>query len=167
MTAGLLVMGLLKTPLRWSGALLLILGTIWAARLPAPDVLVAGDGRTFAVRGADGRLAFHTPAATRSPRRNGLRLMPMAATATTAAWARALPGCVGKLADGALVAYVAAPDAFKEDCRRALLVIAGRDTPPPGCAAPVISRRDWRERGALTLRRTILALSSMRRVRRI
>ncbi len=47
MTAGLLVMGLLKTPLRWSGVLL-ILATIWAARLPVPDVLVAGDGRTFA-----------------------------------------------------------------------------------------------------------------------
>jgi hypothetical protein len=24
-----------------------------------PDILVAADGRTFAVRGADGRLAFH------------------------------------------------------------------------------------------------------------
>jgi hypothetical protein len=29
------------------------------ARTPVPDVLVAADGRTFAVRGANGRLAFH------------------------------------------------------------------------------------------------------------
>ncbi len=58
-TAGLLVMGLLRTPLRWSGALLMLLAVIVAARTPLPDVLVADDGRTFAVRGADGRLSFH------------------------------------------------------------------------------------------------------------
>ena len=58
-TAGLLLIGLLKSPLRWSGALLALLAIVWAARTPVPDVLIAGDGRTFAVRGADGRLAFH------------------------------------------------------------------------------------------------------------
>ena len=30
-----------------------LLAVIWAARVPVPDVLVADDGRTFAVRGAD------------------------------------------------------------------------------------------------------------------
>jgi competence protein ComEC len=54
-----LVTGLLKTPLRWSGIVLAIVAVIWAARTPKPDVLVGNDGRTFAVRGADGRLAFH------------------------------------------------------------------------------------------------------------
>jgi len=58
-TAGLLAIGLLKTPLRWSGAVLAVLAIIWAARTPVPDILVAADGRTFAVRGADGRLAVH------------------------------------------------------------------------------------------------------------
>lgn len=33
--------------------------TIWAASAPRPDVLIAGDGRGFAVRGNDGRLAIH------------------------------------------------------------------------------------------------------------
>ena len=51
-TAGLLVIGLLKTPLRWSGGLLVLIAVVWAARTPVPDVLVAGDGRSFAVRGA-------------------------------------------------------------------------------------------------------------------
>ena len=58
-TAGLLVVGLLKTPLRFSGFILAALASVWAAFTPVPDVLVAADGRTFAVRGPDGRLAFH------------------------------------------------------------------------------------------------------------
>jgi competence protein ComEC len=33
-------------------------------------------------------------------------------------------GCIGRLADGRLVAYVFAPDAFEEDCRRAAVVVA-------------------------------------------
>ena len=58
-TAGLLVIGLLKTPLRWSGTALVALAIVLAARTPVPDILVAADGRAFAVRGADRRLAFH------------------------------------------------------------------------------------------------------------
>ncbi|MGB6542507.1 MAG: hypothetical protein WBF03_16745 [Xanthobacteraceae bacterium] len=63
-----------------------------------------------------------------------------------------LSGCIGKLADGGLVSYALAPDAFEEDCRRALLILTTRDA-PPDCAASVIGRKVWRERGALTLRR--------------
>ena len=58
-TAGLLVIGLLKTPLRWSGFALAALAAVWAAFAPVPDVLLAADGRTFAVRGPGGRLAFY------------------------------------------------------------------------------------------------------------
>jgi competence protein ComEC len=62
-------------------------------------------------------------------------------------------GCIGKLADGRLVAYGLEPDAFEEDCRRAAIVIAARDDPPPDCQAIVIGRAIWRARGAVTLRR--------------
>ena len=58
-TAGLLVIGLLKTPLRWSGALFVLLGVIWAARTPVPDVLVADDGRS--IRGARRRRPARLP----------------------------------------------------------------------------------------------------------
>jgi competence protein ComEC len=58
-TAGLLAIGLLKTPLRFCGFVLATLAAVWAAVTPVPDVLVGADGRTFAVRGPDGRLAFH------------------------------------------------------------------------------------------------------------
>jgi competence protein ComEC len=63
-------------------------------------------------------------------------------------------GCIGGLADGARVAYALTPDAFEDDCREAVLVVAARAPPPPGCAAMVISRDTWRARGALALHRT-------------
>jgi competence protein ComEC len=155
-TAALLVIGLLKTPLRWSGAALAIIAVIWAARPPLPDVLISADGRTFAVRGAGGRLAFHhsgsdtfaihewlaADADGRDVRDPGLG----------AGIACDPSGCIGKLADGGLVSYALAPEAFEEDCRRTLLVVTTRDA-PPGCAAPLIGRKVWRERGALALRR--------------
>ena len=59
LTGGLLVVGLFKTPLRWSGVLLGAVGIVWAMSAPRPDVLVSDDGRTFAVRGAEGQFAFH------------------------------------------------------------------------------------------------------------
>ena len=125
-TAGLLVIGLLKTPLRWSGVLLVVIAVIWAARTPVPDVLIAGDGRTFAVRGADGRLAFHHsggdtfchPGMARGrcrwPRREG-----------SAGWGRGSPAMrpavSASLPTARLVSYALEPDAFEEDCRRAML----------------------------------------------
>jgi competence protein ComEC len=53
------LIGLLKTPLRWSGVAFVVAAIIVAARTPVPDILVAADGRTFAVRGANGKLAIH------------------------------------------------------------------------------------------------------------
>jgi competence protein ComEC len=156
-TAGLLTIGLLKTPLRLSGIGLAVLGVLWAAATPRPDVLVAADGRTFAVRGADGRLAFHHSGGDTFAIKEWL-----AADADARDYrdrkvgdgiACDASGCIGKLRDGGLVAYDETPDAFEEDCRRAVLIVTGRD-PPPDCAAPVIGRPLWRRRGALALRRT-------------
>jgi competence protein ComEC len=157
MTAGLLVICLLKTPLRWSGALLAAVGILWAARTPVPDVLVAADGRTFAVRGGDGRLMFHHTGGDTFATREWL-----AADADGRDYRdRALgggiacdpAGCIGKLADGRLISYALTPDAFEEDCQRAALVVTTRDA-PPDCAALLIGRNLWRERGALALRST-------------
>ena len=50
--------------------------------------------------------------------------------------------------NGRLVAYVFAPDAFEEDCRRAAVVVATREA-PSACAPTVIGRKQWREQGAL------------------
>jgi len=53
---GLILLGLLRTPLRWSGAALLALAVVWAAATPRPDILISGDGHNVAVRGRDGQL---------------------------------------------------------------------------------------------------------------
>jgi competence protein ComEC len=156
-TAGFLLIGLLKTPLRWSGAVAAVAATIWAASAPRPDVLIAGDGRGFAVRGNDGRFAIHHTGGDSF----AVREWPAPDADGRDAHDKSLgqgivcdaSGCIGKLADGALVSYVLAPEAFEEDCARAALVVASRSEPPADCRATVIGRALWRQRGALTLRR--------------
>ena len=156
-TAGLLVIGLFKTPLRWSGVALAAAGIAWAASVPRPDVLLAADGRTFAVRGADGLLAFHHSGGDTFAIKEWLAADADARDYHDRKLGQGIDcdrsGCIGKLADGALVAYDLTPDAFEEDCRRAALIMTTRD-PPPDWRAQVIGRGLWRERGALALRRT-------------
>src|SRR3954469_14707278 len=55
-SAGIIVLGLLRTPLRWAGAGSIVLALIWMLATPRPDVLISQDGHTAAVRGRDGRL---------------------------------------------------------------------------------------------------------------
>jgi competence protein ComEC len=55
-SCGLILMGLLRTPLRWSGGLVLAASIVWALAVRQPDILIPGDGHTVTVRGKDGRL---------------------------------------------------------------------------------------------------------------
>jgi competence protein ComEC len=55
-SAGIVLLGLLRTPLRWSGAVVLLLAVVWALAVPRPDILISGDGHNVGVRGKDGRL---------------------------------------------------------------------------------------------------------------
>jgi competence protein ComEC len=157
-TLSLLLIGLLKTPLRWSGVLVAALALIWAARTPVADVLIADDGRSFAVRGADGRLAIHNSGGDTFAAREWLAADADGRDVHERALGQGIAcdasGCIGRLTDGAFIAYVLAADAFEEDCRRAILIVAARDAAPADCAATVIKREVWRERGALALRRT-------------
>jgi competence protein ComEC len=157
-TAGLLLLSLLRTPLRLTGAPIIFAAALWAVLTPQPDVLVSADGQTAALRGSDGQLAvLHVGrdtfavedwlAADADGRGVHDRRLGQGIACDPS-------GCIGKLADGALVAYVLEPDAFEEDCRRAILVVAAHDDPPPDCAATVIGREQWRELGALAVRRT-------------
>ena len=155
-TAGLLLIGLLRTPLRWSGAAFVVVAIVLAARTPVPDILVAADGRTFAVRGGDGKLAFHHTGGDTFAIREWLAAdadgRDVADRGLGDGIACDPSGCIAKLGDGRLVSHVVAPDAFEEDCRRAAVIISTRDE-PPDCTAMVIGRRLWHERGALALRR--------------
>ena len=142
-TAGFLVIGLLKTPLRWSGSVVVVAAVIWAASTVRPDVLIAGDGRGFAVRGNDGRLAIRHTGDSFAVREwlaadaDGRDVHDQSLGQGIACDPS---GCIAKLSGGGLVAYALSPEAFEEDCSRATLLIASRGDPPADCKATVIDR---------------------------
>jgi competence protein ComEC len=155
-TAGLIVLCLLKSPLRWCGAVLVVLATAWAVRTPMPHVLISADGHVLAVRGADGRLAMHRQGSDTFSAREWLAADGDARQpkdpSLTVGFMCDISGCTGRLVDGKLVALTLMPDAFEDDCQRAILVVTTREA-PPHCAAPVIDRRILRAHGAIALTR--------------
>ena len=154
-TLGLIVICLLRTPLRWSGAGLLALAAALAAAAPRPDVLISGDVGAVAVRKADGRLAVLKSARQSFAPRDWLGADGDARTEKDPDLASGFTcdpvGCIARLADGTIVAVARTAEAFADDCVRAALVIARRD-PPADCAATVIDRERLRSSGALALR---------------
>jgi len=156
-TAGLVVLGLLRSPLRWSGAAVVVGAAVWAARVPTPDVYVADRGDVVAVRGASGRLSvMRTGTSDGFSVREWLGADADARTATDPSLREGIAcdeiGCVARLHDGAMVALPFAAEAFEEDCRRAALVVSQR-TAPPSCAAAKIDRTVWPRTGATALYR--------------
>ena len=128
-SAGIILLGLLRTQLRWSGAVLLVAATAWAIGTKQPDILVAGDGQSVGVRAADGRLrllragkdAFLVRewlAADADPR-------DPADPALQAGVSCDAEGCVAPLAGGALVALTLKPEALR---RRLRASCSHRDT---------------------------------------
>jgi competence protein ComEC len=154
-TAGLIVLCLLRTPLRFAGAALATAGCIAAVMAARPDVLVSAAGEVVAVRGSDGRLSV-----LKSGNNDGLAVgdwlnadgdARLAADRALAQGFACDPdGCAGRLADGAIVAVARGPGALPDDCSRAAVLVTPRP-PPPGCAAMVIDRRALRGTGAVAL----------------
>jgi competence protein ComEC len=153
---GIVVMGLLRTPLRWSGALLLAGAILWGLSGRQPDVLIAGDGESVAVRGSDGRLhliragkdSFQLRewlAADADPRDGRDASLGAGVSCDEA-------GCVTPLADGRLAALALRIDALADDCGRAALVVTVRPA-PPDCASMVVDRERLARQGALALTR--------------
>ncbi|WP_035656517.1 ComEC/Rec2 family competence protein, partial [Bradyrhizobium sp. STM 3809] len=138
---GLVLIGLLRTPLRWSGAVVLALATAWAAATPQPDILVSGDGRAVAVRGRDGRLHVMRSGKDVFVTREWLAADADARLPADASLADGVScdesGCVLAMADGRLVALTLRADALADDCARATLVVTARGA-PPSCAAAVV-----------------------------
>lgn len=156
-TLGILMLCLLRTPLRWSGALLGLAACLWAALAPRPDVLISADGDTAAIRGPDGRLALlHNGRDTFAVKEwlaaDADGRPPKDASLATGTRCDAT-GCVGVLADGRLISMVLAIEGFEEDCTRAALVVSPRQAQMP-CRATLIDRPVWQARGALALRRS-------------
>jgi competence protein ComEC len=157
-TAGLLLLCLLRSPLRWCGAVVIAAAALWAFRAPAPDVYVGNRGDVVAVRGTSGKLSvMRTANGDTFPVREWLAAdaevrTPHDPTLKDGVICDEI-GCVARLADGAVVALPFAAEAFEEDCRRATLVVSQR-TAPPSCTATAIDRAVWRQTGATALYRT-------------
>jgi competence protein ComEC len=156
-TAGIILLGLLRTPLRWSGAFVLLLSVVWALMVPQPDILISGDGHNVGVRGRDGRLHLMKTAKDAFLLKEWLaadadpRLPADSSLAEGVSCDEA--GCVAQMTDGAFVTLALRPDALGDDCERAALVVAARQ-PPPSCLAPVIGQDRLRRQGAMALRRS-------------
>ena len=155
-SAGIVLLGLLRTPLRWCGAGVLLFSIIWALALPQPDILISADGHNVAVRGRDGRLHLMKTGKDSFLLREWLAADADPRPANEASFADGVScdeaGCVTQLAGSALVALTLRPEALAEDCERATLVVTARQA-PPDCAAMVISLNRLRRQGAMTLRR--------------
>ena len=158
-SCGIILLGLLRTPLRWSGVALVLLSAVWVARVPQPDILISADGRHVGVRGQDGRL--HLMQATKGSKdaflvREWLAADADARTGDDATLGEGVScddnGCVTASRGGALVAWALRPEALVDDCERAALIVTIRQA-PAGCAASVIDAERLRRQGALALRR--------------
>jgi competence protein ComEC len=155
-TAGLLLMCLLRTPLRWCGAILTIAAGTWAVLTPRPDVLIAGDGQAAAFRGQNGQLSVLHSARDSFAIKEWLAAdadarVPKDPSLSNGVTCDAI-GCIGKLADGRLVSMAFGLEAFAEDCTRAAVVVSLREAVSPNCAATLIDRKVWRAGGAVALR---------------
>jgi competence protein ComEC len=156
-SVGIILMGLLRTPLRWSGAGVLVLAIVWAISVPRPDVLISSDGRAVAVRGNDGKLHLMRSGKDAFAVKEWLAADADARTATDSSLADGVScdktGCVTPTADGAFVALSLRPEAMADDCERAALIVTAKQVPLP-CRASVIDAERLRRQGALALRRT-------------
>jgi competence protein ComEC len=155
-SAGLVVLCLLRTPLRFIGAFLIGAAVVLAMRAPQPDILVAPDGSAIAIRGAHGRLAMIKTGNDAFAAREWLAADADPRTPNDSTLGEGIrcdeAGCVGRLRDGALVAIAKTIEAFAEDCHRAVLVVSAR-TAPQSCAALTVDRDVGRRSGAVALRR--------------
>ena len=66
MSFGMIVLALLRTPLRLAGAAIVVVGAVWAARAPVPDILISANGDSVAVRAPTVGCGRCVPAAIRS-----------------------------------------------------------------------------------------------------
>src|SRR6266404_3874359 len=156
-SAGIILLGLLRTPLRWLGAAVLTVAVIWALAVPQPDILISADGHNVGVRGKDGRLHLMRTAKDTFLLKEWLAADADPRQATDSSLAEGVScdesGCVVQTAGAAFVALALRPDALTGDCERAALVVTARQA-PPACPSPVIDGERLRRQGAMALRRT-------------
>jgi competence protein ComEC len=115
---------------RWFGLIPMVAGVALALLARGPDILVARDGQTVAVRGADGvlrliRKASDDYSANEWLKRDGDGRDADDAVATSKDGVRCDGyGCIAKSRDGTVIAAVQRVDALEEDCANATIVLS-------------------------------------------
>jgi competence protein ComEC len=166
-SVGGLWLAIWRRHLRWWGALPVMVGIVLAVVAPRPDLMVASDARTIALRGSDGRLYFPVVpkdhyAAQRWLLRDG----------DDRAWRDAVNrnlacdgfGCIARR-DGLTIALSSRPEALDQDCARADLVIAAVQV--FSCAGPrlVLDAKEIAAGGGYAVRLVPLGAASINQAR--
>ena len=136
MSLGGLWLALWRTGWRWFGVIPVLAGLMIALMTKPPDLLVAADARTIAIRGSDGRLLFPRPpkdrfAAARWLARDGDARAVKEAIGGAKCDAQS---CVMTATDGSLIAMPYRLEAMMEDCAHAAILISA--VPAENCAGP-------------------------------
>jgi competence protein ComEC len=140
---------------RWLGLLPICAGLLVSFLVRPPDLLIARDGETIALRGKDRLLhLFRPPADEYSAaewlKRDGDARLPKDAIALPRDGIRCDEwSCIAKAPGGETIAAVTRPDALAEDCARADIVLSAIPT-RHACTGPklVIDRFDVARNGA-------------------
>lgn len=166
-TAGLITMALLKTRLRWTGGLAVALAAGMALSTRQPDIRIASDGASVAVRGSDGLLHFMHAKADAFVIKDWLTADGDGRKASDPSLTKGMrcdpDGCTMPLRDSRLVALTLKPEAFADDCEKATVIVT-RLRPPKHCAAMVFDtgRLDATGSVSLTERGGRLALTAVK-----
>ena len=153
-TLGLVVIGLLRTPLRWVGSLPVLLGVALALSARQPDILIASDGQNVAVRRADGNFSFMQTKKDLFAVRAWLAADGDARAADDPAIQQGArcddAGCAVQMTDGRYVTIAKRADAFADDCEKAAIIVAARQ-PPSACKARIFDQQRLQQTGSLAL----------------
>ena len=138
MVAGFLWLALWRERWRLAGIVPIVLALPIALLVARPDILIDEGATAVAVRGDNGRFSILGGKGADFDVENWLRADADIRPADAADLARGVAcdagGCVGRLADGAIVALTNRRDAFSDDCRMAGIVVSHFDA-PPGCGS--------------------------------
>jgi competence protein ComEC len=131
---GGLWLGLWRRNWRWFGLLPIAAALLWAYFIRGPDLLVARDGLTVAIRGSDGvlrlvRQAHDSYSADQWLKRDGDDRVADNAVARVADGVRCDAfGCIARRSDGGLIAITQRIDGLPEDCAAAQIVVSAMPT---------------------------------------
>ncbi len=157
MSIGIIVLGLLRSPLRWAGVGLIGCGVIWAAVATEPDILIARDASSVAVRGKDGYLRIMHAAKNAFVWREWLAADADPRVVTDPSIAQGVScddaGCVAEGKEGDLVALARQPEALADDCAQAKILVTPYQA-SADCAARVFHRDALRYLSGVALKRT-------------